>query len=231
MRPDEAATLRVPPHSVEAEQSVLGGLMLDNAAWNKVGDLVKPQDFYSQEHREVFATIAAMINASKPADVITVFERGGHDIKYLNAMAQSVISASGIRAYAEIVRERAQRRRLIALADVLATESFQTTNAANTVGGLVDGVVSALMALERSEQRSEPEQLEGMLAAFVDHVQAKYEGETDAIETGLMDLDHLLDGGLRGGELFVLGARPRSEERRVEKECAILCRSRWSPYH
>ncbi|MEO8921895.1 MAG: DnaB-like helicase N-terminal domain-containing protein, partial [Caldimonas sp.] len=72
---DEVARLRVPPHSVEAEQSVLGGLLLDNGAWDRVGDLLGESDFYRFEHRLIFAAITALVNATKPADVITVFEQ------------------------------------------------------------------------------------------------------------------------------------------------------------
>ena len=71
---DEVARLRIPPHSIEAEQSVLGGLLLDNSAWDRAGDLVTESDFYRHDHRLIFAAIGGLINASKPADVITVFE-------------------------------------------------------------------------------------------------------------------------------------------------------------
>jgi len=71
----QVAQLRIPPHSLEAESSVLGGLLLDNSAWDRVGDLVKDGDFYRHEHQLVFAAIAQLVNASKPADVITVFEQ------------------------------------------------------------------------------------------------------------------------------------------------------------
>ena len=95
---DEVARLRIPPHSIEAEQSVLGGLLLDNSAWDKAGDMLVSSDFYRYEHRTIYAAIGALINATKPADVITVFEQlqslgkaeecGG--LVYLNALAQSV---------------------------------------------------------------------------------------------------------------------------------------------
>ena len=115
-RDDEVARLRVPPHSVEAEQSVLGGLLLDNLAWDRAGDLLTDSDFYRHEHRLIYAAIgAAGRRNSKPADVITVFraaaepgqvrqDSGG--LAYLNALAQSVPSAANMRRYAEIVRER-----------------------------------------------------------------------------------------------------------------------------
>ena len=114
MPDQQVAQLRIPPHSIEAESSVLGGLLLDNNAWDRVGDLLKESDFYRFEHRLIFTAVSSLINASKPADVITVYEAlqslgkaeeiGG--LAYLNALAQYVPSAGNIRRYAEIVRER-----------------------------------------------------------------------------------------------------------------------------
>ena len=122
----------MPPNSIEAEQSVLGGLLLDNLAWDRAGDLLSDSDFYRYEHRLIYAAIGALVNASKPADVITVFEHlqnlgkaddcGG--LAYLNALAQSVPSAANMRRYAEIVRERAILRKLIAASDEIATTAF-----------------------------------------------------------------------------------------------------------
>jgi replicative DNA helicase len=129
---DDVSRLRIPPHSVEAEQSVLGGLLLDNSAWDRAGDLLTDSDFYRYEHRFIFSAIGALVNASKPADVITVFEQlqslgkgaecGG--LAYLNSLAQSVISAANIRRYAEIVRERAVLRKLVVTSDEIATTAF-----------------------------------------------------------------------------------------------------------
>ena len=131
-RDDEVARLRVPPHSIEAEQSVLGGLLLDNSAWDRAGDLLTDSDFYRYEHRHIYAAIGALVNATRPADVITVFEQlqslgkaeecGG--LVYLNALAQSVPSAANLRRYAEIVRERAVLRKLVATSDEIATAAF-----------------------------------------------------------------------------------------------------------
>ena len=133
-RDDEVARLRVPPHSVEAEQSVLGGLLLDNLAWDRASDLLSDSDFYRHEHKLIYAAVGALVNAAKPADVITVFEQlqalgkaedcGG--LAYLNALAQSVPSAANMRRYAEIVRERAILRKLIAASDEIATTAFNT---------------------------------------------------------------------------------------------------------
>ena len=123
----ELAALRVPPHSIEAEQSVLGGLLLDNLAFDQLADLLHADDFYRYEHREIFRAVSQLVIEAKPADVITVFEHlkarriaddcGG--LAYLNALAQSVPSAANSRRYAEIVRERAVLRRLIEAGDTL----------------------------------------------------------------------------------------------------------------
>src|SRR5688572_25565368 len=107
-RDRQVAQLRIPPHSIEAESSVLGGLLLDNGAWDRVGDLLVEGDFYRHEHKLIFASMGTLINASKPADVITVYEHlqnmgkademGG--LVYLNSLAQYVPSAANIRRYA-----------------------------------------------------------------------------------------------------------------------------------
>ena len=127
---EQIAQLRIPPHSIEAESSVLGGLLLDNGAWDRVGDLLTDGDFYRYEHKQIFSAVAALINTSRPADVITVYEHlqglgkaeeiGG--LGYLNALAQYVPSASNIRRYAEIVRERAILRKLVTASDEISTD-------------------------------------------------------------------------------------------------------------
>jgi replicative DNA helicase len=120
--------LRIPPHSIEAEQSVLGGLLLDNAAYDRIADFIRADDFYRHDLRVIFQQMVILINAGKPADVITVFESltmlgkaedcGG--IAYLNALAQNTPSAANIRRYAEIVRDRGVLRKLITVADEIS---------------------------------------------------------------------------------------------------------------
>ncbi|MFN9951792.1 MAG: DnaB-like helicase N-terminal domain-containing protein, partial [bacterium] len=112
--------MRVPPHSIEAEQSVLGGLLIDTSAWDRAADMVSDGEFYRLEHKLIFVAIGKLITAGKPADVITVNDElsvlgkaedcGG--LAYLNALAQAVPSAANLRRYAEIVRERAVLRKL-----------------------------------------------------------------------------------------------------------------------
>ena len=128
----QIAQLRVPPHSVEAESSVLGGLLLDNTAWDRMGDLLVDTDFYRHEHQLIYAAITSLVNSSKPADVITVSEQlqnqgkseGMGGLAYLNSLAQYVPSASNIRRYAEIVRERSILRKLVTASDEIATNAF-----------------------------------------------------------------------------------------------------------
>jgi len=121
-------SLKVPPHSIEAEQSVLGGLLLDNGAWDRIGDFLAESDFYRYDHRLIYQHIGRLIASDRPADVITVFESltsagkaedvGG--LAYLNALAQNTPSAANIRRYAEIVRDRAVLRKLVTVADEIA---------------------------------------------------------------------------------------------------------------
>lgn len=214
-REDEVSRLRVPPHSIEAEQSLLGGLLLDNSAWDRVGDVLAERDFYRFEHRQIFGAAAALLTASKPADVITVHEQlqrmgkadecGG--MSYLASLTASVPSAANARAYALIVRERALRRQMVVIGDELCTKAFGGDGDA-PVDRIVDEAVTQLMTLTQTSANDEPQDIVQLLPAFVDRVQAAYDGKTDAIETGLADLDDILGGGLRPGELTVIGARP-----------------------
>src|SRR5262245_51285070 len=123
---------RVPPQSVEAEQSVLGGLLLDNAAWDRVADLVTEPDFYRADHRVIFHHVGELIESGKPADALTVAESlersgklaelGGH--AYLAALAANTPSAANIRRYAEIVRERSIMRSLATIGTEIADAAY-----------------------------------------------------------------------------------------------------------
>lgn len=150
-RPEsEVAQLRVPPHSIEAESGLLGGLMFDNGAWEGASASLLEGDFYRHEHRLVYAAIGGLINAGRPADVITVFEQLqnlGHadevgGLAYLNKLAQFVPVAGNVRRYAEIVRERATLRRLVAAADEIAAEAFNPKG--RSAAELLDGAAAAL---------------------------------------------------------------------------------------
>jgi len=204
---------RVPPNSREAEQSVLGGLLLDNRAWDRCGDVITPADFYGWENRAIYEAIAALLNASKPADVITVFEHlqrhgkaedvGG--MAYLSALANSVPSAHNIRRYAEIVREKSLQRALIAAARGLEDAAWSSKV---DVPRAIDMAIVQLLALQQAQQIGEPETLDALLPPFIDGLQDLAEGKNPAVETDFADLDRLTAGGGRPGELWVIGARP-----------------------
>src|SRR4051812_46318195 len=124
----QLVALRVPPHSVEAEQSLIGALLLDNQAFDRVADLITAEDFYRDDHRRIFRHISKLVEATRPADVVTVSDSiessedkdrtGGP--AYLGALAQNTPSALNIRRYAELVRERAVQRRLATVATEIA---------------------------------------------------------------------------------------------------------------
>jgi len=209
--------LRVPPHSVEAESSVLGGLLLDNSAWDRVGDLLTDRDFYRYEHRLIYAAIGALINSTRPADVITVFEQleslgtagdvGG--LGYLNSLAQYVPSASNIRRYAEIVRERSILRKLVAASDEISTSAF------NTQGKPVDQILDAAeqkvfnIGEEGSRMKQGFQGMDSLVVQLLDRVQemADNPNEITGVPTGFIDLDRMTSG-MQAGDLIVLAARP-----------------------
>src|SRR5262245_38996353 len=215
---DDVARLRIPPRSIEAEQSVLGGLLIDNGAWDRAGDLLTDSDFYRYEHRLIYAAIGTLINATKPADVITVFEQlqslgkaeecGG--LVYLNALAQSVPSAANIRRYAEIVRERAVLRKLVAASDEIATNAFNPQG--RPVSQILDEAESQIFRIgeEGSKSRQGFQSMDQLVVALIDRVNELHENgaeEVTGVRTGLYDFDRMT-AGLQPGDLIVLAARP-----------------------
>ena len=128
----QISALKLPPHSIEAEQSVLGGLLLNNEAWDRIGDIVTDEDFYRDDHRRIYRHISKLIENNKPADVLTVAEslqlggelQGIGGISYLQGVAEGTPSAANIRLYAEIVRERAITRRLARVGEEIADAAY-----------------------------------------------------------------------------------------------------------
>ncbi|MCX8520414.1 MAG: replicative DNA helicase [Rhodoferax sp.] len=218
LEPDQQiAHLRIPPHSIEGESSVLGGLLLDNTAWDRVGDILADSDFYRYEHRLIYAAIGALVNASKPADVITVFEHlqnlgkaeemGG--LGYLNALAQYVPSASNIRRYAEIVRERAILRKLVSASDEIATNAFNPQG--RPVSQIVDESEQKIFNIGEQGKRNKDgfQSMDSLVVKLLDRVQEMADNPNDVtgVRTGFFDLDRMT-AGLQPGDLIVLAARP-----------------------
>ena len=214
------AQLRIPPHSAESEMALLGGLLLDNRGWDHVADLVTESDFYRYEHRLVFTAIAELVNANRPADVITVWSRleatgkgeevGG--LNYLASLAQYVPSAANIRRHAETVRERSILRHLIAASDEIATSAFNPQGRA--VSEIADEAERKIFNIieARGSEGDEWESMDQMVVRELDRIQEQSAGNdecaTNYIPTGLTEWDELLDGGLRPGQLVIVGGRP-----------------------
>ena len=213
----QIAQLRVPPHSIEAESSVLGGLLLDNTAWDRMGDLLTDNDFYRHEHKLIFAAISALINNSKPADVITVYEQlqnqgkaeGMGGLGYLNSLAQYVPSASNIRRYAEIVRERSILRKLVTASDEIATNAFNPQG--RPVERILDEAEQKIFNIgeEGSRMKQGFQSMDTLVVDLMDRVQEMADNPNDitGVPTGFYDLDRMTSG-LQAGDLVVLAARP-----------------------
>jgi replicative DNA helicase len=216
-RDNQVALLRLPPNSSEAEQSVLGALLLDNSAWERMADLVTDGDFYAYQHRLIFAAVGTLINASKPADVITVFdqlrslgkaeEAGG--IEYLNKLAQYVPSAANVRRYAEIVREKSILRKLITASDEIATNAFNPQG--KEVPKLLDDAEQKIFQI--AEDGSRMNQgfvgMEKLVVELLDRVEEMSANPNDitGVPSGFYDFDRMTSG-MQAGDLIVLAARP-----------------------
>jgi replicative DNA helicase len=202
---DDPAVLRSPPHSTEAEQGVLGALLLDSAALDQVGDVLQPRHFWHFEYRRIFETICALVASHKPVDTITVLDAGGHDLAELNRIEQCVPGAGHARRYAEIVVERWRERQVIAIADDMTAAAYSTPS----MPQLVDRAVTDLLRLADTDARDEPAVLAAMLTDWQEELsEIHLAGKTPAIPTGLLDLDRLTSGGIWPGELWAIGARP-----------------------
>lgn len=201
------------PRSVEAEQSVLGALLVDNGAWEQVADLIDSRNFFDSRHRVIFDAIGGLVVACKQADVISVFERlqaarkdkevGG--LPYLHALEQSVASARNARRHAEIVRDKALHRALIAATEEAGSIAREEAPASQKA----DRIVTMFDQLQREQVQQRPRQASELIVARVDHYSDRAEGRVPiGAPTGLKRLDAALNGGLQPGRVYVLAARP-----------------------
>ncbi|AJW45131.1 MULTISPECIES: replicative DNA helicase [Ralstonia] len=212
-------SLKVPPHSIEAEQSVLGGLLLDNAAWDRIADFINEHDFYRYDHRLIFHHIGKLISQAKPADVITVYEQlqaagkaeevGG--LAYLNALAQNTPSAANIRRYAEIVRDRGVLRQLVTIADEISAGAFNPQG--RDVRQLLDEAESKVFAIAEEGARGQKGFLEiqPLLTQVVERIDELYhrdnQNDITGVPTGFVDLDRMTSG-MQPGDLIIVAGRP-----------------------
>ena len=211
--------LKLPPHSLEAEQSVLGGLMLDNDAADKIGDVISAEDFYSDAHRIVYRQIVQLIADGKPADVVTASEAlastqkldyvGG--LAYLGALEQNVPTAANIRHYANIVRERSILRQLASTATEIAESAFNPLGR-NAKMVLDEAEAKILHIAEQGSRGAQNFQIIGkLLANVVERIETLYNrddpSDVTGVPTGFADLDRMTSG-FQPGDLVVVAGRP-----------------------
>ena len=197
---------------------MLGGLLLDNSAWDRASDLLHDGDFYRHEHQLIFKAIEQLVSASKPADVITVFEQlqmqgkgaevGG--LGYLNALAQSVPSAANMRRYAEIVRERAVLRKLVTASNEIATNAFNPQG--RSVSDMLDEAEAKIMKIGEEGSRNKQGffSMDGLVVDLLDRVTELADNgaeDVTGVRTGFIDMDKMT-AGLQKGDLIILAARP-----------------------
>jgi replicative DNA helicase len=218
--PDLAiANLRVPPHSIEAEQSVLGGLLLDNAAFDNIAGIVNALDFYRDEHQRIYRHISKLLERGKPADAVTVAESldlagegnetGG--LAYLGELAVNTPSASNIRRYAEIVRERAILRQLVTAGDEIAGSAFNPLG--REAKQLLDEAEAKVFAIAESGFRYQSgfQHINPLLTEVVERIQELHDRDNPSditgVPTGYHDLDERTSG-LQPGDLLIVAGRP-----------------------
>jgi replicative DNA helicase len=219
MADDQLDSLKLPPHSVEAEQSVIGGLLLENEALDKVADILKADDFYQHDHKTIFQHIAKLIEHNRPADIVTVAESlestaelttvGG--IAYLGALAQNTPTAANIRRYAEIVRERSVMRKLVIVGSDIADSAYNPNG--RDAQQLLDEAEAKIFQIAEGGERSNQgfQNIQGLLPQVAERIDMLFSrdnpSDVTGIPTGFSDLDSMTSG-FQGGDLIIVAGRP-----------------------
>jgi replicative DNA helicase len=212
----ETAALKVPPHSIEAEQAVLGGLMLDNNAWERVSDAVSDGDFYRHDHRLIFRAVFTLAERNSPFDVVTLSEqldKEGHlsqvgGLAYLGELAKNTPSVANIKAYAQIIRERATLRQLIGISNDIADMAY-TPQGKSAVEVLDEAERQIFQIAEARPKAGGPVGINEILVKAIDRIDELFntnEGIT-GISTGFTDLDGMTSG-LQPADLVIVAGRP-----------------------
>ncbi len=210
-------SLRLPPHSVEAEQAVLGGLLLSNAAWDRIGDVVSESDFYRADHRQLWRAITRLVEENKPADVLTVTEalkisgelQDAGGLSYVHQLAAGTPSAANIRRYAEIVRERAIMRKLAEVGTAIADSAYSPQG--REARQLLDEAETKILEIGESGGRSSESfaKMSVVLAEVMSRLDELHRNPNSVTgkATGFVDLDEITTG-LQDGDLIIIAGRP-----------------------
>ena len=211
------SSLKLPPHSIEAEQSVLGGLLLNNEAWDRIGDIIAEEDFYRDDHRRIYHAISKLIEHNKPADVLTAAEAlqmagdlqniGG--MAYLHSLAEGTPSAANIRLYAEIVRERAIMRRLARAGEEIADNSYSPNG--REARQLLDEAEKKVFDIAEMGRKGGAgfNSMSTLLSEVMTRLDDLSKNPTAVTgkATGFVDLDEMTSG-MQDGDLIIVAGRP-----------------------
>jgi len=209
--------LKVPPHSIEAEQSLLGGLMLDHQSWDKIADVISEHDFYRRDHQLIFAAVASLAENANPSDVVTVSEcldnRGELEqaggLEYIASLANETPGAANARSYAKILRERSMLRLLITAGNEISGAAF--SNDGRTASEIVDEAERLVFDIAESGSRGRSgfKALRHILPEAVDRIDVLHQSDGDitGVSTGFSEFDKLT-AGLQPGELIIIAGRP-----------------------
>ena len=209
--------LKVPPNSIEAEQSLIGGLMLDALAWDKVADVITAEDFYRKDHRLIYSAVASLIESGSPCDVVTVSEyldsraelENAGGLEYLATLANETAGAANARAYAKILRERATLRALISAGNEIAGSAF--TNDGRTAAEILDDAEKMVFEIADKGTRGKKgfKSLKDILPEAVDRIDTLHQSDGDitGISSGYNEFDKLT-AGLQPGDLVIVAGRP-----------------------
>jgi replicative DNA helicase len=219
MADEQLDALKTPPHSVEAEQSVIGGLLLENEALDKVADILTANDFYRHDHKAIFQHIAKLIEHNRPADIVTVAESlestaelsGIGGIAYLGALAHSTPTAANIRRYAEIVHERAVMRQLVVVGSGIAESAYAPNG--RDAQQLLDEAEAKIFQIAEGGKRSSQGfvDIKVLLPQVADRIDQLFSrdnpSDVTGVPTGFADLDSMTSG-MQGGDLIIVAGRP-----------------------
>ena len=213
----DGENLKIPPNSLEAEQSILGGLMLDNTAWDKIADIIVKSDFYRKDHRIIFDGISNLIEASEACDVVTLSEylenkgeletAGG--LEYIASLANETPGAANAISYAKILRERSVLRSLISAGNQISGNAY--LNDGREASELVDEAERLVFDIAEKGARGRAgfEHLKDVLPDTIDRIEllSKSEGDITGVATGYKEFDKLT-AGLQSGDLVIIAGRP-----------------------